>query len=248
MKFRALVAAASALVVVLAAAPAAGRAPNVRALDALPTDFYANQTWTGLVAKAHANVKLRYVATNFVIPHVSCTSSNSKASFWAGLDGFGNGTVEQVGISTNCFNQQPTYIAWWEMYPQGVHYQFYARPGDSIFASVYYNSSTNAYNLVLNDNTNGSSINTNQKCPSGSTCQNVDAEVILEADNGTNLSNFTPVSFTGSAVTTRNGTHGTFVSGYYWDLVRPLMTGPNGDLARVNGSGANFSFSYIRAR
>jgi hypothetical protein len=206
--------------------------------------------WTGYVDVAHPNVKLRYVATNFVIPTVTCTSRNSKASFWAGLDGYGNSTVEQVGISTDCSVGQPVYFAWWEMVPGGTQYQFEVNPGDSIFAAVFYDYSTGVYSLALTDKTRGQSFNQSERCPSGSTCQNTTAEVILEADNGTNLSKFTPVNFTNSVITTRNGTHGTFGNDYYWDLAEPEMTGPNGPLATVSGltnNGANFSITYRRS-
>jgi hypothetical protein len=249
VKCRALIAGASALAVALAMAPAAavgGPAPFGPAF----AGSFGTSNWTGYVDVAHANVKLRYVETHFTIPLVSCTSPFSKASFWAGLDGLTNGTVEQVGISTNCNMGNPVYLSWWEMFPEGVHYRFSVRPGDSITAEVFYDESTGIYHLTLNDNTKGLSINQQARCPSGSTCKNTNAEVVLEADGGTKLSRFPTVTFANSKVTSRNGTHGTFQNTSLWDLNQTLMTGSHGPLATLStpsNNGANFSVTYQRS-
>jgi len=98
-------------------------------------------------------VKFRYVAANFKIPTVTCASSNSKASFRVGIDGYGNKTVEQDGIA-----------------------------------------STGSYHLTVEDLTRSRSfVNQPGLCPHGYTCGDVDAEAILEAANGANLSRSPPV-------------------------------------------------------
>jgi hypothetical protein len=258
VRSKALIFATSALVAVLGAAPAASAgisAPaSPRGNSAQPTDSYGLQPWTGFVDQAHANVKFRYVATNFVVPRVTCTSPISKASFWTGLDGYnGNPTVEQVGLSTNCFNGQPTYLTFWEMYPNKVNYMYYVNPGDSLFIAVYYDSGANDYSLQMTDSTSGVSFNKIETCPSGHTCANTSAEVILEAASGTDLSKFTSVQFTGSTVTTRNGTHGGFTNAYYWDLHGPVMKNASGqELAQLSppnttGTTSTFWMTYLRS-
>jgi Peptidase A4 family len=207
-----------------------------------------SEGWTGFVDAADANVQLRYVVSNFTIPTVTCTSSSSKASFWVGLDGWTDDTLEQVGISTDCHLGQPAYEAWYEMYPRGTDYEFYVYPGDSIAMSVYYDYSTGVYSLSLDDKTQDLSFNQAAVCPSGSTCNNSSAEVILEANGGTNLSRFTPVTFTDSGVTSRDGTHGAFDTAYLWNLRDAIMTGSNGQplayLSGTSNSGENFSLTY----
>jgi peptidase A4-like protein len=257
VRSKALIFTMAAIVAVLGAAPPASVSTPAPVFPAGSTarhaDSYGLQPWTGFVDEAHANVKLRYVATNFVVPRVTCTSPISKASFWDGLDGYGNPTVEQVGLSTNCFNGQPTYLTFWEMFPNGPNYMYYVNPGDSLFIAVYYDSSANDYSLQMTDNTSGVSFNKIETCPSGYTCANADAEVILEAAGGTNLSQFTSVQFTGSTVTTRNGTHGGFTNAYYWDLHGPVMKNASGqELAQLSppnttGTTSTFWMTYLRS-
>jgi hypothetical protein len=267
VKCRALTAAAGALAAALAIASAAlASTTTVRSpLDAAtlnqaslqragPAFASGRQVWSGYVDVAHANVKLRYVASNFTVPAVRCTSATSKASFWVGLDGYGTNTVEQVGISTDCYLNIagvpiPFYQSWWEMFPGGTQYVNNVRPGDQITASVYYNYGTGVYSLAVNDKTSsGGSFTVQKRCPSGHTCQNTTAEAILEANNGTALSNFTPVTFFNSAVTSRNGTHGAFGNANLWNLAEPVMTGSNGqplaNVSPLSNHGGNFRITY----
>jgi len=96
----------------------------------------------GYVLVGHSE-GFRQVTGKFKVPSVTCTSSNSKASFWIGLDGWNyetahSNTVEQVGISTDCANFSPQIRAWWEMAPNGTQYQFNVSPGDTISMLVKY--------------------------------------------------------------------------------------------------------------
>jgi Peptidase A4 family len=79
----------------------------------------------------------------------------------------------------------PEYFFWYEMYPNGTVAQNHVSPGDTISLSVYYNSSTNKYNLALTDSaTTSPDINVFKSCPNGSTCRNTSAEVIVEDPGG----------------------------------------------------------------
>lgn len=213
-----------------------------------PADYNGTQTWTGYVLVGH-EVGFKQVTADFKVPVVSCTAPGSKASFWIGLDGYGNGTVEQVGISTNCANV-PYYRAWFEMYPNGVDYQFFVRPGDSIAMSVSYSSGHWA--LALKDLTDGQKFNVSEKCPSGKVCENMTAEAILEAASGSNLSSFNTTGFTEfQAVDSTGAKTGLVANGDVWGLAKVLMTGTNGqplaDLSTITDSGENFSFIYKQA-
>jgi hypothetical protein len=61
-----------------------------------------------------------------------------------GIDGNGDGTVEQVGTDQIVVNGHPFYRAWWEMYSTGIGQpgqviaNMTVEPGDSITASVQY--------------------------------------------------------------------------------------------------------------
>jgi hypothetical protein len=202
---------------------------------------------------AHKGVKFRYVATKFRVPTVTCTSTNSKSSFWVGLDGAGTPTVEQVGVSTDCHNRHPTYQSWYEMFPEGVQYMFSVHPGDSLSMWVSQNSSGGIYELSVTDTTSGhtASFVESRLCPPRKTCESTTAEVILEANNGTDLSKFTKVTFTGSTVIPRSGASGAFRTTSLWNASESLMTGANGQpLATVSATshnGEDFSFTYKQA-
>ena len=260
MKRKTLMAAVSAVVAALAIAPAAASASAAASTRSgtaptfAPLADHGGSNWTGYIDLAHRGVKFRKVAARFRVPTVTCTSSNSKASFWVGLDGAGTPTVEQVGISTDCASGRPRYVSWWEMFPHGTQNMFPVHPGDSIIMWVSQNCNCAIYDLSVTDTTAGhtSSFVQQSLCPPRNTCKSATAEVILEADNGTNLSRFTTATFTSATVTTRSGASGGFRNTGSWNLRKSLMTGRNGaPLATVSATshnGEDFSFTYRQRR
>jgi peptidase A4-like protein len=162
------------------------------------------------VAQQHG-ARFRYVRAAFFVPYVDCASTPSSFSgHWVGLDGAGNGTVEQDGILAACQGTTPVYSAWYEMFPlPPVYSNITVRPGNSIVASAYYNSGTGKFTLSLTNTTNGEHFTHTLACPSGSLCQRSSAEVISEApSSGTTilpLTNFRAESFTDVTVTNSHG-------------------------------------------
>jgi hypothetical protein len=169
--------------------------------------------WGGYVAQ-RAGVKFRYVRAAFFVPYVDCASAPSSFSgHWVGLDGAGNGTVEQDGILAACQGSTPTYSAWYEMFPlPPVYATITVRPGNSIVASAYYDSGTRQFTLSLTDTTNGQHFSHTLGCPAQSQCQRLSAEVISEApSSGASilpLSNFRAESFSDVVVTDSHGRRG----------------------------------------
>ena len=207
------------------AAPRAGRLAQIRPGGpmAVPRNrsaarqaFYGktinvvSQNWGGYVAQ-RPGVKFRYVRAAFFVPYVDCASTPSSFSgHWVGLDGAGNGTVEQDGILAACQGATPVYSAWYEMFPlPPVYSNITLRPGNSIVASAYYNSGTGKFTLSLTNTTNGEHFTHTLACPSGSLCQRSSAEVISEApSSGTSilpLANFRAESFTDVVLTSSHG-------------------------------------------
>jgi hypothetical protein len=175
-----------------------------------------------------------------------------------GLDGYGygNGTVEQVGLSTDCMpvngTAEPVYQVWWEMFPNSVQYVRNVRPHDHLALSVFYNSSTSRYRLSITDKEfPPADFTVRERCPSGHSCRNATAEAVLEANNGSFLSKFSPVTFSSSSVTSRAGTRGAFGNTTLWDLAKPLMTGSNNQplahVSRLSNHGRNFTITYNEA-
>jgi peptidase A4-like protein len=172
-----------------------------------------SQNWGGYVAQQQG-VRFRYVRAAFFVPYVDCASTPSSFSgHWVGLDGAGNGTVEQDGILAACQGTTPVYSAWYEMFPlPPVYSSITVRPGNSIVASAYYNSGTGKFTLSLTNTTNGEHFTHALACPSGSLCPRSSAEVISEApSSGTAilpLTNFRAESFTDVVVTNSHGHRG----------------------------------------
>ena len=138
------------------------------------------------------------VAARWTVPQTYCTS-NGYASFWVGLDGFNDSTVEQTGTGVNCSTGTPTYYAWWETFPAPPQsYPDTVRAGDALSASVTYSSGT--YRYVLADSTQGWQETTTVAAPAGSA--NASAEVIAESPgNSSNvLPDFGAADFTASTI------------------------------------------------
>ena len=223
--------------------------------DVVKPDAVTGYDWTGYVLVGHSE-GFRQVTAQFKIPHVTCTSNASKASFWIGLDGYNYGTthsstVEQVGISTDCSGSIPSIRAFWEMYPnKPAQLQFSTYPGDTISMLVKYVGG--AWNLALTDLThddNGHKFNVTEKCPSGNVCENMSAEAVLEADGGHDLSNFGSTNFGEfQAIDSSGASTGLVANGSYWGLAEVLMTGSNGqnlaDVGPVTNNGENFTLTY----
>lgn len=192
----------------------AGTTPAATVLD--------SRNWSGYADQACGACKLRYVEAQFSLPSVRCTGVTGlqAASFWAGLDGLASPTVEQIGVDAFCNGTTPSYVAWYEMYPQApVVLSVPAAAGDALDASVYYNSVAGAYSLTLSDITAGVGASVSAACPPGPACQNTSAEVIAEAPFNTATGAFVPLAdfgrafLTGTRVTARNGTRGVLGTG-----------------------------------
>lgn len=161
----------------------------------------ANQgsfNWSGYVANDGGYTS---VTSSWIQPTVSCTSKGI-VSFWIGLDGWTNGTVEQDGTGADCRTGKPAYYAWWQTFPTNSQqtYAVTVAPGDSITSTVSY--ANQQYTLVLSDRTQGWTKTTTADAPDGSA--NASAEIVAEAasvnSTVTQLPNFRTVTFTNSAI------------------------------------------------
>jgi hypothetical protein len=181
-------------------------------------------------------------------PSASCTSTESLAAFWVGIDGYSSSSVEQDGTLIECYGGTAYYYTWWEMYPtndiQVVGETL--RPGDSISASVV--RSGTSYTLAVTDSSrSGDSFSTKQSC----SCANSSAEWIAEAPSGSNgvypLSHFSTFNLTSATVKTTS-TSGT-ISSFTDDEI--TMVDSSGRVeaqpGALNGSGNAFSVTWERS-
>jgi hypothetical protein len=200
------------------------RVPATHLPRIMPVNAALKSTnWSGYADVTCGTCALRYVAASFTLPSLNCKNSpdGSLASFFVGLDGIGDSTVEQIGTTSGCSGGTASYLAFYEMFPFAPVAFSGISPGDAISVAVYFNSATNRWQLGLTDVTTGGNIATVQACPSGSTCRNRSAEVIAEAPSSASgsilpLADFGQANFEAVQVTSRNGTHGTLTSNSLW--------------------------------
>jgi hypothetical protein len=150
--------------------------------------------WSGYADDNSTGDTYSSLSGSWTEPTVSCTSQESLAAFWVGIDGYNSDSVEQDGTLAECYGGAAYYYTWWEMYPSN-DVQVVGEtlnPGDSITASVVENGSS--YTLDVTDATNpDDSFSTTQSC---SDCANSSAEWIAEAPTGS--SGVEPLSDFGS--------------------------------------------------
>lgn len=129
---------------------------------------------------------------SWTVPAVDCEAvPDSSASFWVGIDGWDNDTVEQTGTDSDCNGETPVYYAWYEFVPAGgvTISSVPVAPGDQMSAEVIYNGSE----FVISMTNETKRISYTKSHPPGSATR-ASAEWIAEM-NGYELSDFGTVSF-----------------------------------------------------
>jgi hypothetical protein len=211
----------------------------------------ASTNWSGYAVetnlKTPENNAVSAVSGNWIVPTVTCSGSTTYSSFWVGIDGYSDNSVEQTGTEQDCQRHTPSYYAWYEMYPRGsVRVPLTVAAGNVMSGSVTY-SSKNTYTLTITDTTTGKSFTTSQRV-SGDLRQS--AEWIAEAPSSyfgvLPLSNFGTVNFSDSSATI-NGLTGT-INNATWqnDPITMLAnpTTPKATPSALFGDGTSFSVAW----
>ena len=177
----------------------------LRALGSTGDRSVPSTNWAGYAARGPFHA-FRNVSARWVQPRAVCASLSTYSAFWVGLDGFGSGTVEQVGTSSDCSRGRPVYYAWYEMYPRLPSFlPVPIHPGDRVVASVTHTRS-GRFALYLRNLTTGRHAITMQDMPYARASS---AEVIAEAPLTSSrrsvlpLANFRQVSFADAIVNGR---------------------------------------------
>lgn len=153
---------------------------------------YADSIWGGYAVQGS---NFTNITGSWTEPTVTCNSRNDLFAPWVGIDGYGNNTVEQTGVQTDCSSGRPVLSGWYEMYPAApVYYSNAVSQGDKFTASVVYNGSR-SYTLTLSDTTKGWT----QHVTKTITAQNTTAEAVIESPTSSYPS-FSKLSFTGITV------------------------------------------------
>src|ERR1700689_3534228 len=139
--------------------------------------------WSGYADAESGSSTVSQVSGNWTIPAVTCLprpyqNQDAFLANWVGIDGYTNGTVEQLGSATQCFEGVKYYYVWYEMYPANTVEEGTTacindnvncpEPGDHVSASVTVKSAgsgENNYVLTLTDHTRPwESFSTTQQC------------------------------------------------------------------------------------
>lgn len=114
--------------------------------------------WAGYVASTNifspTPGTVSFVGGSWIIPTIAKAQPGTYYAIWVGIDGFNNGTIEQLGTAYQFTNGRQINYAWFEMYPK-VSMQitnFPVKPKDSISASVTYLGS-GKYKLTMTNHT-----------------------------------------------------------------------------------------------
>ena len=109
--------------------------------------------WSGYAA--HSG-RYNSVSASWVQPRARCPVAQVQySSFWIGLDGYQNKSVEQLGTMSACNGTTPVYDAWFEMYPAyPVYFTNRVHSGDHFTASVTVRGGA-YYTLKIADITRG---------------------------------------------------------------------------------------------
>ncbi|MEU9455141.1 G1 family glutamic endopeptidase [Streptomyces sp. NPDC048277] len=215
--------------------------PAVAASPDSAADVYSSN-WSGYAASGSVG-DYAAVSATWIQPAVTCGSTNSYSSFWAGVDGYSTFVLEHTGTEADCINGVPTYSAWWEAYPAApARYSDPVRPGDQITATVSYAGSSSVV-MTLMDSTQGWTKTARSPRPSGPVMTS--AEVIVgESPFGgttTDLADFGTVNF--KDCTTNLSTLGSVSPN------RIVMVGSGGTVRAQPGtiSGSTFSDTWQHA-
>jgi len=232
------------------------------ALTLKTTDAYAaDQTstnWSGYVTPASTGA-YNATSTTFTVPSsILCTSKDTAASFWAGLDGATDTstTVEQDGVEADCNGGSLSMYAWVETYPapeqevvNSSDVPAPVKPGDVVVSTVT-EVSPSEYNVVMDDETRGWNINSNLTMPDGATGADETSEVITEATTECTsstdctvmpITNFGKVAY--SSASYNSGT------AYTGSNATPIELAQNGELAdSVGALGADGAFTVTYGR
>jgi hypothetical protein len=166
-----------------------------------------SSNWSGYAVSAAAN-SVSDVAGSWVEPTASTTTSGY-SSVWVGIDGYSSSTVEQIGTEADVANGTVSYYAWYELYPSNMVTipSVTVKPGDSISASVQYNSAQKDFVLTIDDSTESESYTTTQSAPQAARSS---AEWIVEAPSSGRgvlpLANFGTVTFSNAYATISGAT------------------------------------------
>jgi hypothetical protein len=206
--------------------------------------------WSGYAVSADAGA-VTAVSGSWTVPTVT-GSGTSDSSAWVGIDGFNSPTVEQTGTAMDLVNGHAQYSAWYELFPSAevTISSVAVHPGDTIDASVTYNTAAKDFVLTITDATDHGTFTTTQSAP---TAQRSSAEWIVEAPSSNAgvlpLANFGSVTVA-NAQATINGVRGPIDKGFQnttvnqINMVNGSTEAVEATTSSVAASGSGFTVTF----
>jgi Peptidase A4 family len=197
-----------------------------------------SSNWSGYAATGGTGA-FSSVSASWVEPTGHCTSGRQFSSFWVGLDGYSNSTVEQTGSDVDCSGSTPAYYAWWEMYPGPSHnFGNTVKPGDNFTASVTFDGS-GKFTLTISDTTRGW---THTEHKTLSSAKRSSAEVIVEAPSSRGV---LPLADFGTANFANSAANGSAIGNFSPTKIIMKSGDTQKDSISALSGGTNFSAAWL---
>ncbi len=194
-----------------------------------------------------ANYSVTGVDGSWIQPKFSCSGSTpSSAGFGIQIDGFNGKDIEIVGTGGGCSNGVPKYAAFYAFVPTTSLEVFNIKisPGDKMFASMAYSSSTNMFTAYLKDESSGKSARATGSVPSAQR-NSVEAGVVSEVNSTSQcclaLAKFSRIPFgmdhthvSATCYATISGVTGPI--GSFGTVLKLVMTNVSGNAVRASPS------------
>jgi hypothetical protein len=145
---------------------------------------WASGNWAGYAVVGSSFTQAK---GSWIVPAVDCVATpGGSTSFWVGIDGWSDATVEQTGTDSDCDGEKPHYYAWYEFAPKGgvTIDSVPVSAGDRMSGEVNYDGSE--FTVTITDEATGETFSTSAVIP---VARRASAEWITE-NNGIGLSDF----------------------------------------------------------
>jgi hypothetical protein len=234
------------------------------ALTLKTTDAYAadqiSNNWSGYVTPVKKEVSYQATSTTFTVPaSITCTGTDTASSFWAGLDGYSDSTVEQDGVEADCTDGSLALYAWVETYPapeeeivNNSDVPAPVEPGDVLVTSVTEDSPSD-YTFNMDDETQDWSVDAPMAMPAGYSGADQTSEVITEATTECTSSSESSCSvmpitdFGKVAYTSASYNGGTDYASSNTAPIELEQDGTLTDTVGALGAGGAFTVTYVKA-
>jgi hypothetical protein len=193
------------------------------------------------------------VSGYWTVPALSRSTENSYTAIWVGIDGYSNGTVEQIGTEQDWTSRGQQNYAWFEMYPAGA-YEILGFPvdiNDQMAAEVKYHGN-NIFQLSIINYTKDVYFLVPFSYTTAPNAQRTSAEWIVEAPASGSTGQVLPLADFGTVLfyncrATINGYSGS-INNSHWTYDALTMVTTNHIIkslpSNLSNGGQNFSLAW----